>query len=182
MIPLVVRQASVHDTTLVNGILTEASRWLNKRGIPMWQAEDLSSRQVAADVSAGLFFVGEYQGQTACIVKFQLEDYEFWPDIEQERSAFIHRLAIRRRFAGGQVSSALLRWSAQRTLSLGRSFLRLDCDALRPRLRAIYERFGFVHHSDRQVGSFFVSRYEYDVTKKQHNPSGHPPLAQGQRG
>jgi hypothetical protein len=33
-----------------------------------------------------------------------------------------------------------------------------------PKLRAVYERFGFVHHSDRQVGPYFVSRYEYRVT------------------
>ena len=32
-------------------------------------------------------------------------------------------------------------------------------------LRAVYEHFGFKHHSDRQVGPYFVSRYEYDVTK-----------------
>jgi hypothetical protein len=31
---------------------------------------------------------------------------------------------------------------------------------LRPRLRAVYERHGFRHHSDRQVGPHFVSRYE----------------------
>jgi hypothetical protein len=39
--------------------------------------------------------------------------------------------------------------------------LRLDCEASRPRLRAVYEGFGFRHHSDRQVGPYFVSRYEY---------------------
>ena len=35
--------------------------------------------------------------------------------------------------------------------ALGFRYLRLDCVAT-PRLRAVYERFGFEHHSDRQVG------------------------------
>lgn len=29
-----------------------------------------------------------------------------------------------------------------------------------------YERFGFRHHSDRQVGGYFVARYEYPLVKE----------------
>ena len=177
MTPLVVRQASANDSILVSEILAEVSRWLDERGTPMWKADELASNQVDADIDAGLFFVGEFRGQSACVVKFQLEDHLFWPDIPQGESAFIHRLAIRRRFAGGEVSTALLRWAARRAHAIGRSFLRLDCEASRPRLRAIYERFGFVHHSDRQVGPYFVSRYELDVTTTQHNQSSEPTLS-----
>jgi hypothetical protein len=43
--------------------------------------------------------------------------------------------------------------------------VRLDCEASRPRLRAIYDQFGFIHHSDRKVGPYLVSRYEYDVSE-----------------
>ena len=39
-------------------------------------------------------------------------------------------------------------------------YLRLDCDNERSRLRALYERFGFRLHSVRQVGAYFVARYE----------------------
>jgi GNAT superfamily N-acetyltransferase len=120
--------------------------------------------RIVADVDARLFFVAEWEGVAAGVVKFQLEDSLFWPDVPQGQSAFVHRLAVRRQFAGGGISSALLRWAVGRTRSLGRDYLRLDCEASRPRLRAVYERFGFRHHSDRQVGPYFVSRYEYDVT------------------
>jgi GNAT superfamily N-acetyltransferase len=99
-------------------------------------------------------------------VKFQLENLLIWPDVSQHDSAFVHRLAVRRRFAGGGVSSALLRWAVERTRSLDRRYLRLDCEASRPRLRAVYERVGFVHHSDRQIGPYFDARYEYDVTER----------------
>ena len=97
-------------------------------------------------------------------MKFQLEDTEFWPDVPQTESAFVHRLAVRRRFARRGISSALLSWAVERARSLCRDYLRLDCEASRPKLRAVYERFGFVHHSDRQVGPYFVSRYQYRVT------------------
>jgi hypothetical protein len=45
------------------------------------------------------------------------------------------------------------------------AFLRLDCEASRARLRAVYERIGIRFHSNKQVGPYFVARYEYDVTE-----------------
>lgn len=144
-------------------MLGEAARWLEQRGIPLWRADELRPAHIAADVDAGLFFIAEWDGEAAGVVRFQLEDGLFWPDVPQVESAFVHRLAVRRRFAGGEVSFALLRWAAERARSLDRRYLRLDCDASRTKLRAVYERFGFVHHSDRQVGPYFVARYEYEI-------------------
>jgi hypothetical protein len=46
---------------------------------------------------------------------------------------------------------------------LNKHSLRLDCNASHPRLRGVYEDFGFRHHSERQVGAYFVSRYEYEI-------------------
>ena len=76
---------------------------------------------------------------------------------------FVHRLAVRRSHAGQGVSTALLQWAVDRARALGKRYLRLDCDADRPRLRTLYERFGFRLHSYRQVGAYFVSRYELQI-------------------
>ena len=159
-----IRQAMPQDAEDVSSILREAAQWLEQSGMAMWRDDELLPARIVADVDARLFFVAEWEGVAAGVVKFQLEDSLFWPDVPQGQSAFVHRLAVRRQFAGGGISSALLRWAVGRTRSLGRDYLRLDCEASRPRLRAVYERFGFRHHSDRQVGPYFVSRYEYDVT------------------
>jgi GNAT superfamily N-acetyltransferase len=169
-----IRQAALSDTPVVVDILGEASRWLEERGKSMWQAEELSADRIAIDVAAGLFFIGEREGQSACTLRFQLSDPLFWPDVPEGQSAFIHRLALRRQFAGGGVSSAVIRWAALRARSLGRAYLRLDCEASRPSLRAIYERLGFVHHSDRQVGPYFVARYVLDVLNVRDGQSTHP--------
>ena len=96
-------------------------------------------------------------------MKFQTEDPLFWSDLPNEDSGFIHRLAVKRSFAGGYISTALLNWSIEHSRNLGKRYLRLDCAADRPRLRLVYENFGFRHHSNKQVGSFFVARYEYAI-------------------
>lgn len=166
-----VRQAEAPDVNVVSTVLTEAAVWLEGRGMGLWRANELTPGRIFKDVSEGLFFLAEDRGQPAGTIKFQLSDLVFWPDVPQDEAAFIHRVAVRREFAGGTVSFALLSWAAQRTRSLNRRFLRLDCEAARPRLRAVYERFGFRHHSDRQVGAYFVARYQLEVGELRKEPT-----------
>ncbi|MEH2236472.1 GNAT family N-acetyltransferase [Nostoc sp.] len=158
-----IRQATIQDTAIVSDVLLEAALWLQERGMPLWRESEVSPESISEDVAKGLFFIAEWAGEPVGTIKFQLEDLLFWPDISQEESAFVHRLAVRRRYSGGKVSSALLTWAVKHTQTHGKRYLRLDCDASRPRLRAVYEGFGFRHHSDRQVGAYFVSRYEYKI-------------------
>jgi GNAT superfamily N-acetyltransferase len=160
-----IRQATSQDVNLIADILVEAAQWLEQSGMRMWRDDELVILRISSEVDAGLFFLAECGGEAAGTVKFQLEDSLFWPEVPQGDAAYIHRLAVRRRYAGGEVSAAILHWASERARSLGRQYLRLDCEASRTRLRAVYERFGFRHHSDRQVGPYFVSRYEFDLAK-----------------
>lgn len=156
-------QATPDDAETVSSILAEAAKWLEVSGMVMWRDGELTAASVAADVGAGLFHLAEADLEAAGTIKFQLEDKLFWPNVRQEESAFIHRLAVRRKFAGGAVSTAMLRWAVALARFLERRYLRLDCEASRPRLRAFYEGFGFRHHSDRRVGPYFVARYEIEI-------------------
>lgn len=154
-----IRSASEADAGTVAGILREAASWLDAAGHSLWRIEEFQDERVAREI--GEYFLAEIDGEPAGMLRFQLEDSLFWPDVPTNDSAFVHRLAVRRNFAGGEFSKVLLEWAVERTRSLGRKFLRLDCDASRPRLRAIYERFGFRYHNERRVGSFLAARYEY---------------------
>jgi GNAT superfamily N-acetyltransferase len=164
--PINIRQATPQDAEVVLDILAEAARWLEQSGMPLWRGGELAPAQIAADVAAGLYCLALCGGDPAGTARFQLQDPIFWPDAPEQDAAYIHRLAVRRRYAGCGVSTALLRSAVERTRGLGRRYLRLDCEESRPRLRATYESFGFGHRDNRQVGPYFVSRYEYDVTKE----------------
>jgi GNAT superfamily N-acetyltransferase len=74
--------------------------------------------------------------------------------------------AVKRQFAGKGISTRMLEWAVNRATDLGRSCLRLDCEADRQALRAIYERFGFCFHSYRDVGPYHLSRYEYLIQQR----------------
>lgn len=158
-----IRRATGQDTAEVSDILKEAARWLDQSGMPLWREGELEPASIAADVANDLFFIAEHLGSGAGVVWPDDGIFELKSHDEHMQPLLGARLAVRRRYAGTGLSTGILRWAADRTQSLGRRYLRLDCVASRPRLRAVYESFGFQHHDDRQVGPYFVSRYEYDV-------------------
>lgn len=158
-----IQQAKAADTDTVCSVLREAATWLLETGQPLWQPDDLVPARIGGDIQDGLYYLAKSENEPAGVMRFQMADPDFWPDVPEGTSTFVHRLAVRRRFAGQGVSTDMLNWAVQRTRQLGRTHLRLDCEASRPKLRAVYERFGFVHHSDRAVGPYFVARYEYCV-------------------
>jgi len=161
---LIVRKASAADAPMIADTLIEAAKWVEQLdGTVMWIEGELEEERVRAEVEDGMFVVAEIEGQIAGALRFQLEDQLFWPDLDGRDSAFVHRLAVRRVFAGQGISTSLLDWTVDRARALGKRYLRLDCDADRSRLRAFYERFGFRLHSHRQVGSYYVSRYELQI-------------------
>ena len=158
-----IHQAGPGDLPAIESLLLEAARWVDALGEVMWEEGELAPERLAGEAAAGQFFLARVDGEPAGVIRFQLEDPLFWPDRPEGEAAYVHRLAVSRRFKGQGVSSALLQWAAGRARACGRPLLRLDCDASRPRLRALYERFGFRLHSFRQVGSYYVARYEYPV-------------------
>jgi len=160
---LEIRQARPADASVVETMLVEAARWVDALGDVMWEEGELTPDRIAREVAAGQFFLAIVNGDTAGAIRFQLEDTLFWPDLQQDASAFVHRLVVRRQYKGHGVSAALLWWAVDHARALGKRHLRLDCDKGRQKLRALYEAFGFQFHSFRQVGPYCVARYEYPL-------------------
>ena len=109
-----IRQAGVEDLDAVSSVLHEAAQWLEQRGMALWLDSELAPDRIREEVEAGLFHVAEADGIIGGVIMFQLEDPEFWPDAVPGEAAHLHRLAVRRRFAGGQLSSLLLDWSREK--------------------------------------------------------------------
>lgn len=171
---ITIRQAGESDTETVSSILQEAAGWLIRQGAALWRADELVPEKIRQEVSDGLFYLGAVDGEVAGCVRFQREDRLFWPDVPAGESAFIHRLAVRRRFAGEAVSTALIEWAKAHARRRGRRYLRLDCEARTHKLCALYENNGFRKHSERQVGPYRVARYECDL-KESQPPEGAQP-------
>ncbi|GAA6619832.1 GNAT family N-acetyltransferase [Scytonema sp. NUACC26] len=162
----VITQAKSEETYLVSELLLEAISWLDTQGMSLWRRDEVMPEKIQPDVDSGMFYLAWDREQAVGTLKYQLEDELFWSDVPKGESAFIHKLAVRRSYSGGIVSYRLLQWAVEKSKSQGLKYLRLDCDASRPKLCTIYEKFGFHKHSTKQVGAFYVARFEYYLNKK----------------
>ncbi len=126
----------------------------------MWDEDELNEADMRSEVDAGLFYIASCNGEPGGTIRYQYEDQQFWPDVTVGEAAYLHRFAVLRKFSGGEMSAALLDWAVERATREGKKYLRLDCDSNRPKLKAVYEMYGFGHHSDRQAGPYHVARYQ----------------------
>ena len=157
---LEIQQARVTDAPIIADILQEAAAWAQRTHERLWLESELEPDQIAADARTGQYFLATHAGAPIGTLRYQLEDALFWPDAAEGEAAYVHRLAVRRRWAGCGVAAQMLRWAARRASIDGRALLRLDTDITRPKLRALYVDCGFREHSERQVGPYHVMRYE----------------------
>jgi len=162
---ITVRQAAAGEVAIVDAMIREAAAWVDALGVVMWDDGELDADRIAAEVRGGMFHLAVIDGEVAGAIRFQLDDALFWPDRPAGEAAFVHRLVVRRAFKGRGVARALLEWGMRHARAQGRGLLRLDCDANRPKLRALYESCGFRLHSYRQVGPYYVSRYERETAE-----------------
>ncbi len=155
-----IQQARPSDAPMIASVLQDAEHWLSGGGRALWPAASIGHERVQQDTSAGLFHVARDGEQIVGVMKFELEDAYFWPEVLPGTSAFVHKLAIRRAWAKQGVSTALLMYARTRAQQLERAWLRLDCVADRQGLRKLYEGFGFSLHSIVQKGATSFARYE----------------------
>jgi GNAT superfamily N-acetyltransferase len=150
--------ARPQDAREVAAILSEASAWLIGLGIHQWP-DPFPLDEVEASIDRGEVYLAIVSSPAAATLTLQSEDLLFWGEQESD-ALYLHRLAVRRAFAGRGLGRTLVEWAAARAESSGRKYLRLDCLADVPRIRAYYEALGFVHVRDRDLPDWKAALYE----------------------
>ncbi len=154
--------ATPDEAQITASILHEAATYLDSIGQSLWKGDDLALSQIEQGIANGECYLAYWEGEAVGTCKFQLKDDLFWPEIPEGTSAFLHRLAVKRKVAGMGISTRMLDWAKQRARELDLDYLRLDC-AIRPKLCALYERNGFVKLREKQVGPYRVALYEFPL-------------------
>ncbi|QTD46655.1 GNAT family N-acetyltransferase [Ottowia testudinis] len=156
-------QARVSDVPAVALVLGAAAAALRQCGQSLWSIDEVSESMIHPHVESGLYHVAYRGHEPMGVLRFQLEDRDFWPEIAPGSSAYVHKLAVLPEHRGGGLAQLLLTHAVELTRQHGRRVLRLDCMGGRPKLRAVYERFGFQHHSQIKLGNRLFDRFELDV-------------------
>jgi GNAT superfamily N-acetyltransferase len=132
-------EAVAEADALIHG----AARWLDARGLTLWGPNELSYDDLVAVARAGELVIGRLDGEAASCMYLHAEDPVFWPEGVTGEAFYIHRLAVKRSFAGRGFAQRMLAWAEAEARTHARTFLRLDCEP-RAKLLALYREAGFV--------------------------------------
>ena len=141
-------------------VLREVGQWLVDNDQQLWRIDTLTSENLLDQYTTGHLYVmyadrGDgTEPEPAGVFILQWEDPLFWPDVPANTSGFIHKLAIRRSFAGQNLFAAILYFCRTECLRRGINLLQLETDATRPKLMQFYDRHGFQPTYQRQIEEF----------------------------
>lgn len=138
----VLSRATPEDADPILAILEDAARWLVARGIEQWHPGDFLRLPLQRIIARGEVYLARCASDPAGTLSLQWEDVPTWGVMPPD-AAYIHGFAVHRAYGGLGLGRALLDWAARQAVEGGKSYLRLDCLASNPALRAYYERAGF---------------------------------------
>jgi GNAT superfamily N-acetyltransferase len=161
---LLIGRATVDDVGQADVLIREAADWLIQKGEPLWGPNETSYEELVRVAREGELVLGRIHGETVACMFLHNEDRLFWPQVALGEAFYIHRLAVKRNYAGRGFAQGMLDWAVREARAKGRAFLRLDCEP-RAKLLALYESAGYVRidPSPIQVGEHFVVRHEKRV-------------------
>ena len=139
-----IKQATEADIPIIEDILLEAFTWLENTDKQMWVKSKLTWESLSAWLSIHEFYIAYMNNNPVGCMALIDHDPSIWKEIEKGESLYIHRLAVKRMAAGQGVSKALIDYAKTQAIERGINAVRLDCWRDRKKLRAMYEREGFM--------------------------------------
>lgn len=140
-----IQQAEEKDIPIIEAILLDAVDWMTKSGVPnQWNESNVTWSALSKSYRINNFYIA-YQNESpaACMA---LLDYDptYWPDIPKGESLYLHKLAVKREFAGKGSSKELIDFAKNLAHSYCINTIRLNCNQHRIKLRAVYENACFM--------------------------------------
>jgi GNAT superfamily N-acetyltransferase len=148
------------------GILREVGQWLADGGQTLWAIDTLTSENLFDAYTRENSYVLYVDDEPAATVILQWKDPLYYADVPDNTAGFIHKLAIRRAFAGQNLFQPILDFCRAECLKRGIREIQLETDATRPALMRFYERYGFVPLYQKTIHEFGQTfRCQYYVLK-----------------
>ncbi len=147
-------------------VIKEVAEWAASRGLTSWQAQDLERTLIPAAGRGELYLVKK-DGQAAATFILQWVDKVFWGDAPED-AGYIHKLAVKRNFAGHGLGKYILSWAETKVAAIGRQYLRLDCQANNLKINSYYQEAGFTYRGT--LTSSDWNLYEKEVSSPRTLP------------
>jgi GNAT superfamily N-acetyltransferase len=151
------------ELEVFSGLICGVAQELEDQGQKLWDQEWLQPQALLDTYGLESMHLGRINGEAVATFVLLETDPDFWPDILEGESIFIHKVVVARDWKGQNLSSQILDFAAQQVRERGKKFLRLDTDATRPALCNLYEKYGFTRVGEGEFGRFQMALYELEV-------------------
>lgn len=155
-----VRPVTDAEVALFSDVLTRVSKHLRATDRPMWPPEHCTPEALARFFTTDELRLGWWDGEPVATLVLQREDPWVWPEARPGEALYVHRLSVAPGFTGRGLAARLLDHAVRETRGAGRPFLRLDTGADRPKLRALYEGYGFRFVEEKPRTHYVAAKYE----------------------
>ncbi|WP_219466990.1 GNAT family N-acetyltransferase [Nonomuraea rhizosphaerae] len=145
---LIPTRATPDDTPRILELLDNAAAWLHRRGITaQWSIGGFPTERIISDIRDGHVYVVRHDTSLVAAVTIDRRaDPELWqPDDNPDRAVYVHRLVVRRSWAGRRIGALLLDFAAECAAAAGLPLVRVDCAKGNTDLHRYYTSMGFSH-------------------------------------
>lgn len=125
-------------------VMKEVAAWGRNKGFRIWQDEWLTEKElITIDAQPENFYTGKINGTTALAFILQWNDTEHWADAKKKEAVYLHKLCVRREFAGRNMAKIAVEAIKKLCKENGIKYIRLDTALDEKVIRKIYLNIGF---------------------------------------
>ena len=125
-------------------VMREVAAWGRSKGYRVWPEDWLTPEElITGDAGPENFCIGAVDGETACAFILQWKDLEYWPNAPEYEAAYLHKVCVRRSFAGLGMTKAIADAVKEECRRRGIRYIRLDTALDEKKVRRIYLDAGF---------------------------------------
>jgi ribosomal protein S18 acetylase RimI-like enzyme len=139
---LLIRQAVPNDLDAAVQVITEVSTWLAGKDISWLIDFPGPFKKRIAQGEVYLAYLDDWKTLTGTVSLSREPDPELWSSYPGQ-ARYVHRLAVRRKFAGRCIGTALVDLAGHMAAMEGVPWLRLDCSKDNKALQSYYLNQGF---------------------------------------
>ncbi|NWO07301.1 MAG: GNAT family N-acetyltransferase [Alteromonadaceae bacterium] len=155
----IAKATSSSDWTSASEILCRVVDRLTRLGRPLWTMDQVSTQGLKESYSLEDLHFLILNDRRIGVVFLQGADPMFWPEIKENDSLFVHKLALDPTLQGKGKGILAVSTVLRDADARGLSWLRLDCDD-RPELHRFYQQCGFDFVDFKEMPAFKVARYQ----------------------
>lgn len=161
MMKLTYKQASAADIPLIEDILYDVTDYFEKIGDRQWYKFDVTWEGLSRFFRIENFLLAYLEDTPVGCMAILDHDPYFWPEIPKGGSLYIHKLAIKRAFAGSGFAKEMIGYVKELSCIQGNGQVRLDCHARKEKLRRLYEQEGFIPVKEAILDDYHAAFYEW---------------------